>query len=182
MSYQSFYQKAMDFAANAHGDQKVPGKQYSYVVHLAEVAMEVMASHTEGCKYNIGLTVQCALLHDTIEDSEVSYQEVEETFGIEVAAGVLALSKDKNLDKGLQLEDSLQRIVKQPKEIWMVKMADRITNLQKPPIHWTKEKMLNYQKEAVLIYDQLKDANQLLAVRLAEQIQSYTNYIDSMNG
>lgn len=178
MSYQDLYQKAMEFAANAHGNQKVPGKQYSYVVHLAEVAMEVMASQHEEGEYNIGLAIQCALLHDTIEDAEVSYQELEETFGKEVAAGVLSLTKDKTLDKELQLEDSLNRIVKQPKEIWLVKMADRITNLQKPPEYWTKDKMLSYQKEALLIYDKLKAADQTLSMRLAEKIQSHIKYAE----
>jgi (p)ppGpp synthase/HD superfamily hydrolase len=178
MPYQDLYQKAMEFAANAHGNQKVPGKQYSYVVHLAEVAMEVMAIQYEGCKHNIGLAVQCALLHDTIEDANVSYEDLKESFGIDVAVGVLALTKDKTLEKELQLEDSLDRIVKQPKEIWLVKMADRITNLQKPPVYWTKDKMINYKKEAVLIYDRLKTADNILANRLSKKIHDYDKYID----
>ncbi|MCB0684262.1 MAG: hypothetical protein KDC32_25640, partial [Saprospiraceae bacterium] len=39
---QDVYQQAIDFAARAHGSQRVPGKSYSYIVHLSNVAMEVL--------------------------------------------------------------------------------------------------------------------------------------------
>lgn len=47
---------------------------------------------------------------------------------------------DKWERKKLQMQDSLRRIKSQPREVWMVKMADRITNLQPPPGHWSEEK------------------------------------------
>jgi len=47
--------------------------------------------------------------------------------------GVSALSKDEAVPKEKELEDSLHRIREQPAEILMVKLADRITNLQPPP-------------------------------------------------
>jgi (p)ppGpp synthase/HD superfamily hydrolase len=55
----------------------------------------------------------------------------------------------------------------------MVKMADRITNLQPPPKHWDQEKILQYKQEARLIHDYLKDANKYLADRLKQKIGSY---------
>jgi (p)ppGpp synthase/HD superfamily hydrolase len=58
----------------------------------------------------------------------------------------------------------------------MVKMADRITNLQPPPHYWTKEKINNYREEAQLILDELGKANEHLAKRLADKIQNYQQY------
>jgi len=80
-------------------------------------------------------------LHDTIEDTQVSYENLCEQFGTAVANGVRALSKDENLPtKHDQMMDSLARIRQQGVEIWMVKLADRVTNLYAPPFYWTQEK------------------------------------------
>lgn len=94
------------------------------------------------------------MLHDVIEDTETSYDDLEKQFGTDVALGVLALTKDINLpSKEEQMIDTLDRIRKQPVEIRMVKMADRITNLQPPPHYWSGEKIQNYRKEARLILE-----------------------------
>jgi (p)ppGpp synthase/HD superfamily hydrolase len=86
---------------------------------------------------------------------------------------VQALSKDKKLEKNLQLADSLKRIMNQPKEVAIVKLADRITNLQKPPAHWTIEKKKEYLKQANNIHKQLASSNKYLANRLQQKIEDY---------
>jgi len=106
----------------------------------------------------------------------VTYNDLESTFGKEIADGVQALTKNKKLPKEARLKDSLNRIIQQPKEIWMVKMADRITNLQQPPTHWSKEKIKNYYEEAVLIHSTLKNENVILATRLENKIADYRKY------
>ena len=65
----------------------------------------------------------------------------------------------------------------QPKEIWMVKLSDSITNLQPPPKHWYKEKIKYYRNEAKLILKELGEANQYLADRLKSKIDNYKQYI-----
>lgn len=170
---QEIYNKTIDFAAKAHKNQEVPGKGYSYVVHLVNVAMEVMYAAQNNKDLNEALMIQCALLHDTIEDAEISYEELVKEFGEAVAQGVQALSKNSNLNKKEAMEDSLNRIKSQPKEIWIVKMADRITNLQKPPVYWNDEKIRKYKEEAVLIYEELKEADLYTANRLKCKIENY---------
>jgi hypothetical protein len=67
-----------------------------------------------------------------------------------------------------------KRLLKQPREIRMVKLADRITNLQPPPpSHWTPERITSYREEAVEILKTLKDASPHLAARLEEKIERY---------
>ena len=85
--------------------------------------------------------------------------------------------KNKKLPgKQEQMLDSLQRIKQQPLEVGMVKLADRITNLQPPPHYWTKEKINSYREEAQIILDTLGCSNEFLAQRLADKIKNYQQY------
>ena len=174
---QTLYQDAIKFTAGRHSNQKVPGTDLPYVVHLSNVAMEIFVAAIHTGSFNLSLAVQVALLHDTLEDTETTFDELSDRFGQDVADSVLALTKNHELPKEKQMEESLERIRKQPKEIWAVKMADRITNLQPPPKHWNKEKRKNYQGEARIIHENLKDGNRYLADRLMMKINDYENYI-----
>lgn len=109
--------------------------------------------------------------------SFATYQELKSKFGQHVADGVLALTKDKNIEKKTQMSDSIRRIKLQPNEIWMVKMADRITNLQPPPFYWTIEKRKKYLDQAKLILDELKSGSDFLSDRLTAKILEYQSYI-----
>jgi len=186
---QELYIKAFMFAAEVHKDQKVPGSDLPYIVHLALVSMEVMAALSVEDGLDGDLAVQCALLHDVMEDPKVPFEILESVFKSEVAEGVWALTKDDDVGsdidnewerKKLRMADSLNKIKQQPKpeEIGMVKMADRITNLQPPPSDWTDKKIAYYKQEAVTIYDELKDASPFLAERLKTKIEGYNEKKD----
>jgi (p)ppGpp synthase/HD superfamily hydrolase len=175
---QDKYNEIIDFAAVAHGSQKVPGKPYSYVVHLANVAMEVMTALAQSEELDADLAIACALLHDTIEDTATSAVEIEEKFGTAVRTGVEALTKNKGLPESEQMADSLDRILGQPREVGMAKMADRITNLQKPPDHWRREKIRAYYEEAQVIHKRLGHLHPVLSARLATRLERYTRYVD----
>lgn len=170
---QDRYTVACRVAAAAHAGQTVPGSELPYLLHVTLVAMEVVAALRAEPGHDEDLAVQCALLHDTIEDTPVSFEELESAFGRAVAAGVLALTKDEALPKDEQMPDSLRRIREQPHEIWMVKLADRIVNMQPPPKHWEPDKVAAYKVEAREILRTLGEASPLLAARLAEKIERY---------
>ncbi len=171
--HQKAYATAYQFAAEAHKGQLLPGSDLPYIVHVTLVAMEIMASLQFERQHDGELAIQCALLHDVIEDTAVTYEQVAETFGKRVADGVLALSKNKCLEKTAQMEDSLLRIRQQMPEIRMVKLADRIINLQPPfPSHWNKEKIFRYRQKAITIYKALKDASPYLSLRLRMMISA----------
>ena len=173
---QDKYIKAWNFASQSHEGQKLTGSNVAYINHIGLVAMEVMTCIAQDRSINDpDLSIQCALLHDTIEDTNTSYRQVTDEFGADVADGVLALTKNKTLGTKLeQMNDSLARIREQPREVWIVKLADRITNLQPPPQHWTKTKIASYKKEARLILAELGEASDYLSKRLAEKIRHYT--------
>ena len=179
---QDLYTQAWHFAAEAHGreNQTYPGNNYPYIFHVGMVAMETMAALAEESYTHPDLAVQCALLHDVIEDTAVTYEQIKNEFGSAVANGVLALTKNPAVgDKPAQMADSLTRIQEQSHEIWIVKLADRISNLQAPPHYWGKEKTIRYRDEAQLIYNALSPASPFLAKRLASKIEGYQEYISS---
>lgn len=173
---QDAYIQAYRFAAEAHQGQLVPGTEISYLMHISLVCMEVTAALCHAPADDPTLALQCALLHDVIEDTPATFEAVRAAFGPGVAAGVLALTKDKRLEKPAQMQDSLRRIRQQPREVWMVKLADRITNLQPPPATWTAAKISAYQAEARTILDALSAASTLLAARLERKIDAYTAF------
>ncbi|MFN6463458.1 MAG: HD domain-containing protein [Nostoc sp. DedVER02] len=173
---QETYIKAFKKAAYAHQGQKMPGSEIPYLMHLNFVSMEVIAALSVET-HDGNLAIQCAILHDTIEDTDTTFEDIKTEFGESVANGVLALTKDENLAKHLQMADSLQRIKKQPQEIWMVKLADRITNLQAPPHYWNRDKIVRYREEGIQIYEALQDASPFLASRLAKLIEDYKAFI-----
>lgn len=171
---QSAYQKAARFAAEQHANQTVPGSTANYMLHLSNVAMEVLTAHQQQPDFDLELAVQIALLHDVLEDTSVTQEELSGHFGSEVVRGVRALTKDGGLpSKTEQMQDSLDRIRQEVPEVAIVKMADRITNLQPPPGHWSAEKVANYRAEAQTILDALGTAHEYLAQRLQACIAQY---------
>jgi guanosine-3',5'-bis(diphosphate) 3'-pyrophosphohydrolase len=139
--------------------------------------MEIFIAAHRTDDFNLSLAIQIVLLHDTLEDTDTSFDELLNSFGKEVADGVLALTKNDNLPKELRMADSLARIRNQPKEVWAVKIADRITNLQHPPNHWSKDKILQYLEEAKIIHRELMDGNRYLADRLLLKIEEYGSFV-----
>ena len=175
---QTKYQKAIKFAAKRHADknQLIPGTNLPYVVHLSNVAMEILIASQKTENFDSEFAIQVALLHDILEDTETTFEEIANEFGIKIAQAVLALTKNSKIQKEERMDDSLNRIKEFQKEVWAVKLADRITNLQAPPEHWSFEKITEYQKQAVLIYNSLKNGNKYLGDRLWEKIVDYSKY------
>ncbi len=73
------YIRAFHFAARAHHHQCIPGTDFPYIMHISIVSMEVMAG-MEG-PYNGDLAVNCALLHDVIGDTSVTFDDLQREFG-----------------------------------------------------------------------------------------------------
>lgn len=155
-----------------YGGQK-KGEKIEYINHIGSVVFEIMNASKNTSDFNTDLAVKCAFLHDTIEDTNFSIEDLEKEYGQEVKEGVLALTKNTDLEKKHQMIDSLKRIKAQPKEVWAVKMADRICNLYAPPYYWNDSKKEKYLEEAKIIYEYLKEGNDYLAKRLSEKIEAY---------
>lgn len=175
---QDLYQNAIKFAGEKHADQKVNGMQANYLLHLSNVAMEVIFAHKANANFHLDFAVQMALLHDTLEDTNTTIEELVEKFGERIAKGVKALSKDESIDdKNEIMLDSLRRINKLEKEVGIVKLADRITNLQKPPQSWSADKITFYYQQSIMINEKLANKNAYLNQRLEQKIKKFKAYI-----
>lgn len=182
-----FFKHNFAFALLAHKSQKTPSQiplPYSY--HLISVTQEVINAiiHTPSISYEeANIAIACALLHDVNEDTEERI-----TINTDIASdnletkelivrGVEALTKNNILPKETQMFDSLARLTNMPTYISMVKMADRITNLDTPPPHWSNEKKNKYLQEAKVIHYFLNKSNEYLSNKLLQKIENYTQYI-----
>ncbi|ADG93809.1 metal dependent phosphohydrolase [Arcobacter nitrofigilis DSM 7299] len=179
MFSQEKYLKALNYAAKVHGEQKTP-KGLPYITHLTSVAMEMMHACEQGDVKleDADFVIQVALLHDVLEDTDATISELIEEFGDEIASGVEALTKDPTIEsKKQQMAENINRLLTQSYAVQCVKLADRITNLQKPPQSWDNEKIYNYFQESKFILSCLKNANPFLSKRLEDKINIYRTYI-----
>jgi len=171
------YVQALRLAAHWHRDQKVPGTELPYLVHLTSVCNEVQRAIVVEGVARPDVAVQGALLHDILEDTPMTFDALTTEVGRDVADLVAALSKNADLPKAEQMADSLRRIRAQPIEASLIKLADRITNLAPPPSHWRREKCAAYRAEAEQILAALGDASPFLSARLRARIEAYAQYI-----
>ena len=169
--------KAIIFATNAHGNQVRKGTPNPpHVFHSFDVARKI-AYHSGLPDDEMHKAIVLAILHDTVEDTDVTHQEIYTTFGEEMRNAVRALSKDEALSraegivKEVSLRENLQRIRREPQWVQAVKLADRISNLKVFPAFWSREKITQYLKESKMIADTLHDVSEGLRARLLGRIQ-----------
>ena len=166
--------EALLFASIKHEGQKMKQPDVSYVAHLQGVCLEAVG----GClnnksDVNFEKVIMLALLHDIIEDTHTTYEEVREKFGKEIADGVMALTKNDSLKAEVKMKDSLRRIKEQGIEACIVKLADRLFNLKDIPSQWSENKVESYKEEAKLILKELGFANEYMARRMKDKIEKY---------
>jgi (p)ppGpp synthase/HD superfamily hydrolase len=166
------YHRALRLAAWAHHGQ-VTKFGDPYITHPVAAAMEVAAAQAAGEVFDVDLALLCALLHDTVEKSDVTVKMIKKDFGKRVARGVEAMTKRDDLPKSEQLRDSLTRILQQPEEVAIAKLADRISSMLPPGSDWPVARVEKLKNNAEMILETLGGASDYLAHRLAEKIALY---------
>ena len=157
---------ALAFAAHKHRDQRRKNVAASpYINHPIALA------HVLVCEGRIEEpSVLCAaILHDTVEDTETSLDEVARQFGEEIASTVGEVTDDTSLPKAkrkaLQVEHAphLSRAAK------LVKLADKICNVRDmandPPANWPIERRLEYFEWCKRVIDGLRGTHPALEAR-----------------
>lgn len=144
--------RAFEMAAEAHQNMRRKSGE-PYILHPIAVAMI--------CVEEIGLGVRsaiCALLHDTVEDTNITLEDLEKTFSPEIARIVDGLTKistvpDSNNDTSQQAENFkkiLLTLTDDPRVI-LIKLADRLHNMR--TLDFMKpEKQLKIASETVFVY------------------------------
>lgn len=137
--------KAAQFAAEKHKNQRRKDADASpYINHPLALA-SVLA--VEGGIENPDV-ICAALLHDTIEDTKTTAEELAGIFGDKVTGIVLEVTDDKNLDKAVRKEEQVRHAPHISTEAKLVKLADKICNLRdilaSPPADWSAERKRTY--------------------------------------
>ena len=137
--------KALHFAADKHRDQRRKNAEASpYINHPIEVA-ELLAR--VGGVTDI-VTLQGAILHDTIEDTQTTPEELEDAFGAAVRAVVEEVTDDKTLHKLDRKRLQIEHAPELSERAKHIKLADKIANVRSvtfaPPAKWPLARRLEY--------------------------------------
>ena len=155
--------KALHFAADKHRDQRRKGAEASpYVNHLIEVA-ELLAR--EGGVTDV-ITLQAAILHDTLEDTETTPAELDTSFGVEVRRIVEEVTDDQQLSKGERKRLQIVHARYLSERAKLVKLADKIANLRSlmlaPPVQWSLKQKREYVAWSDRVGEGLRGCNRKL--------------------
>lgn len=154
-------ERAKYFALNIHGNQHRLNKARTLLVkHLEEVVLLVK------CSGGSEIEIAAAWLHDVIEDTSVTLDEVIDHFDEEVANivdGLTDLPEFKSLHTLERKTAQAKRICYLNDSVKRVKLADQISNVRSvaddPPVHWNAQKCLDYVNGAEMIAWECKDVS-----------------------
>jgi (p)ppGpp synthase/HD superfamily hydrolase len=163
--------RAVAFSAAKHRNQRRKGAEaFPYINHPLEVA-EMLAS-VAGIR-DID-TLVAAVLHDTIEDTDTSGEEIETLFGRKVRAVVEEVSDDKKMPKEQRKKLQAERAPGLSNPAKLIRIADKISNIQElmhsPPQHWSTQRRREYLEWARSVVDGCLGVNEELERRFNEVI------------
>jgi guanosine-3',5'-bis(diphosphate) 3'-pyrophosphohydrolase len=149
--------QALAFAAHKHRDQRRKDLEASpYINHPITLA-NILCN--EGHITDIGV-ICAALLHDTVEDTDTSAEELEQEFGGAIRNIVMEVTDDKTLDKAVRKQHQIEHAVHISDRAKLVKLADKISNLRdmvsNPPAAWDLQRRREYFDWAKAVVDQLR--------------------------
>lgn len=171
---------AIDFAVKAHAGQKRKSGE-PYIIHPLAAAATLI-------DWGMDIdTVLAGVLHDTVEDTQVTLEEIENLFGHDVAFlvdGVTKVSQARagmrNLDSYLpQTKDNLSKLliaVSQDVRVIIIKLADRLHNLSTLQ-HMTPEKQQKIARESLDVFAPMADRLGMGRVRMEIEELAFS-YLD----
>jgi guanosine-3',5'-bis(diphosphate) 3'-pyrophosphohydrolase len=154
--------QALELASIKHRDQRRKDQEKSpYINHPIAVA-SLLTQH--------GVTdataIVAAILHDTIEDTRTTREELAIAFGEAVAACVCEVTDDKSLPKDRRKELQVEHAAHLSPAAKLVKLADKICNLRdivdSPPADWPEKRRQEYVVWCKRVVDELRGASPAL--------------------
>lgn len=154
---------ATAFAADKHRNQRRKDVEASpYINH--PIALANILKNEGGIAD--AKVLAAALLHDTIEDTDATAEELEGLFGKEIATIVLEVTDDKSLAKAERKRLQVEHASTIGHRAKLVKLADKICNLRdlisSPPAGWSQQRINEYFDWAKAVVDGMRGANPAL--------------------
>jgi guanosine-3',5'-bis(diphosphate) 3'-pyrophosphohydrolase len=161
------------FAAEKHRKQKRKDADESpYINHPIAVAKLL----SQVGKVSDLPTLNAAILHDTIEDTDTTVDELESKFGAEVCGLVVEVTDDKNLPKEERKRLQVEHSPELTKRAKMIKIADKICNVHdithSPPTGWPLERRIEYLDWANKVVAGCRGVNERLEKRFDKVMES----------
>jgi len=160
---------ALAFAAHKHRDQRRKNVAASpYINHPIALA------HVLVCEGRIEeLPVLCAaILHDTVEDTETTLDEIARRFGNEIASIVGEVTDDSSLPKARRKALQVEHAPQLSRGAKLIKLADKICNVRDmaddPPADWPIERRIEYFEWCKRVIDGLRGTNPALEQKFDE--------------
>lgn len=137
--------RAVRFAADKHRHQRRKGRDASpYINHPIEVA-ELISRVGE---IDDPAVLIAAILHDTVEDTETTFEAIEDEFGAEVRDLVAEVTDDKSLPKAERKRLQVEHSARLSERAKLIKIADKTCNVRdiahSPPHDWNGERCSEY--------------------------------------
>ncbi len=155
--------KALAFAAHKHRDQRRKDAQASpYINHPIALA-DVLVN--EGGITDVEV-ICAALLHDTVEDTATTHEELVDAFGSRIARIVAEVTDDQDLQKAERKRLQVEHAPHLSREAKLVKLADKICNLrdvvERPPAKWDAARRREYFDWAKQVIDGMRGTDRRL--------------------
>tara|TARA_B110000503_G_C7107727_1_gene396672 strand:+ start:283 stop:798 length:516 start_codon:yes stop_codon:yes gene_type:complete len=155
--------KSLSFAADKHKNQRRKDQEASpYINHPISLANILI---NEGGIDDINVLVG-AILHDTIEDTETTKEELQKEFGDKISSIVMEVTDDKSLPKEVRKIKQIEHSAHISYEAKLIKLADKISNLRdiisSPPKDWSQERKKDYFEWAGKVIEQVRGTNSKL--------------------
>lgn len=165
--------KAVQFAAHKHRDQRRNNKEASpYINHPIDVAN--LLAGVGGISDLV--TLIGAVLHDTIEDTETTPEELEAEFGPEVRELVAEVTDDKSLPKEVRKQLQIDHAPHRSERAKAIKLGDKICNLldvtSSPPHTWSLERRTKYLEWTERVIAGCRGTNERLERRYDEVLRA----------
>jgi (p)ppGpp synthase/HD superfamily hydrolase len=137
--------KATSFAAYKHRDQRRKDAGGTPYINHPLMVIRLM-SEVGGLDYKDALIA--GVLHDTVEDTDTTPDEIEDLFGANVRSLVMEVTDDKTLEKSVRKQMQIEHAPHLSTHAKIIKLADKTANVtdvgHSPPIGWTMERRLEY--------------------------------------
>lgn len=161
--------KAADYAAKKHRSQRRKGADGDpYINHPLQVAK--LLTEVGGITDVDVLTA--AILHDVVEDTETTPEEIEKTFGARVRGLVMEVTDDKSLPKAERKRLQIEHAPHLSDDAKQIKIADKYSNISdimhNPPDDWSDERRSEYIKWGAEVFAGLRGVNPALDQALEE--------------
>ncbi len=163
--------KALEFAAEKHAGQRRKGTDnIPYINHPIRVT-SILARNVDNIASDV---LVASLLHDTLEDTKTTYEEIQENFGKNVADWVLELTDDMNLPYNKRKQKQIEEAVNLSHEARMIKIADKTSNIQDiltTKLLWSRQRKRRYIDWAEQVINACGDVDENLEKLFREVVR-----------